>query len=466
MYFYLVQKSQMIMQTVNKKTHLNYYIYKKLCKKLLIVVILTFAKLNNLRTYTVDVTMVNQRLILAYSGGLDTSCILKWLLDKNFEVICYMADVGQDEDFQKAKSKALKIGANEVIVDDLKASFVEDYVFPAVQAGLLYESRYLLGTSLARPCIATGLIKCFIEKKASYIAHGATGKGNDQVRFELSCYALCPSVKIIAPWRILEFTERFQGRSDLLKYAVQNQIPVSATVSAPWSIDANLIHISYESGILENPLTEPPDNLFLMTKNLTSTPDKPYYLQICFEKGFPVAIITDDNNKIVNMLDICLEVNRIGSRYGVGRIDIVENRFIGMKSRGIYETPGVHILHVAHTDLEVFCLDKEVYRIKQDLSNRLSDCVYNGFWFSPEGDFLRKCIQKAEETVTGMVKLKIYKGNVFVIGRSSKTSLYNEDLVSMDKQSDFTPADATGFINIHAIRLKEYHRYLNEFTKH
>ncbi|KAF5275893.1 hypothetical protein FQR65_LT04132 [Abscondita terminalis] len=409
--------------------------------------------------------MTNQRVILAYSGGLDTSCILKWLLDKNFEVICYMADVGQDEDFQEATTKALKIGALEVVVDDLKESFIQDYVFPAVQAGLLYESRYLLGTSLARPCIANGLIKCFKEKRATYISHGATGKGNDQVRFELSCYALCPNIKVIAPWRMLEFTNKFQGRSDLLKYAAQNQIPVSVTPSSPWSMDANLIHISYESGILENPSTEPPTDLYLMTKNPKDAVDKPSRLEIHFKKGSPVAIIVDNNEKIVNHLNICLILNKIGSLHGVGRIDIVENRFIGLKSRGVYETPGVHILHVAHTDLELFCLDREVYRIKQSLSNRLSDCVYNGFWFSPEGDYLRSCIKTAEETVTGIVKLQIYKGNVMVLGRSSNVSLYNEDLVSMDKHGEFTSADATGFINIHAIRLKEYHRYQNSIVE-
>ncbi|KAF5280664.1 hypothetical protein FQA39_LY05312 [Lamprigera yunnana] len=406
--------------------------------------------------------MDKEIVILAYSGGLDTSCILKWLLEKNYKVVCYMANVGQEEDFEKARIKALNIGAADVVIDDLRKDFVEDYVFSSVQAGLLYEARYLLGTSLARPCIATGLIKCFLDKRAKYISHGATAKGNDQVRFELACYALCPSVQIIAPWRLIEFTEKFQGRIDLLKYAEQNNIPVPVTMAAPWSMDANLIHVSYESGILENPLTEPPKDLFTLTKDVSETPNEAFSLDIHFRKGLPCALVTKQNEKIENPLEICLFLNDIGSRYGVGRIDIVENRFIGLKSRGVYETPGVHILHVAHTDLEVYCLDKELYRIKQSLSNRLSNCIYNGFWFSPEGDYLRKCIALAEDTVTGIVKLKIHKGNVFVLGRTSKTSLYNENLVSMDTHSNFTPADATGFINIHAIRLKEYYRYQNE----
>ncbi|XP_031359398.1 argininosuccinate synthase [Photinus pyralis] len=403
--------------------------------------------------------MKRERVILAYSGGLDTSCILKWLLEKDYEVICYIADVGQDEDFGAAKTKALNIGASDVIIDDLKVTFVEDYIFPAIQAGLLYEARYLLGTSLARPCISTGLMKCYSQHNAQYISHGATGKGNDQVRFELSCYSMCPSLKVIAPWRDPEFTSKFQGRKDLLEFAARNKIPVSATPSAPWSTDANLMHISYESGILENPSNEAPADLYTITSNVEETPDEPCILQISFKNGLPTSVTFKNNQRIENSLEMYMKLNGIGGIHGVGRIDIVENRFIGLKSRGIYESPAAHIMHVAHQDLEIFCLDKEIYRIKQSLSDKLSESVYNGFWFSPEADYLRKCISISQEMVSGTVKLKVYKGNVFVLGRYSEVSLYNEDLVSMDRHSDFTPSDATGFINIHAIRLKEYFRY-------
>ncbi|KAF2905276.1 hypothetical protein ILUMI_00896 [Ignelater luminosus] len=409
--------------------------------------------------------MAQAKVILAYSGGLDTSCILKWLLDKKYEVICYMANVGQDEDFDVARNKALKIGASKVVIDDLRETFVQDYVWPAIQAGLLYESRYLLGTSLARPCITVGLVKCAKENNAQYISHGATGKGNDQVRFELSCYSLWPEVKIIAPWRIPEFTEKFQGRQDLLKYASENGIPVSVTPKAPWSMDANLMHISYESGILENPENEPPSDLYQMTKDPKEAPNETYPIEINFKAGLPVYLKTRENKIINKPLEIFEFLNSIGGEYGIGRIDIVENRFIGLKSRGVYETPGGYILHAAHTDLEVFCLDKEVYRVKQNLRDRLSDYVYNGFWFSPEGQYVSKCISLAEETVNGTVKVKLYKGNVFIVGRSSDISLYNQDLVSMDKHAHFTPADATGFINIQALRLKEYHRFQQQVQK-
>ncbi|KAJ8928513.1 hypothetical protein NQ314_018929, partial [Rhamnusium bicolor] len=297
-----------------------------------------------------------------------------------------------------------------VIVDDVREQFIKEYVWPAIQSGLLYESRYLLGTSLARPCISVGLIKCAKENQAKYISHGATGKGNDQVRFELSCYSLSPELKIIAPWRLDEFTNRFQGRQDLLKYASENNIPVSVTPKAPWSMDANLMHISYESGILENPNNEAPKDLYLMTKDPKSAPEESVKIEVHFQHGLPVSIQTE-NKCYINPLDIFLFLNKVGGDHGVGRIDIVENRFLGLKSRGIYETPGGFILHTAHQDMEVFCLDKEVYRVKQTLRERLSDYIYNGFWFSPEGQYVRKCISIAEENVTGVVKLEIYKGN-------------------------------------------------------
>ncbi|EEZ97516.1 argininosuccinate synthase [Tribolium castaneum] len=409
--------------------------------------------------------MSRGKVVLAYSGGLDTSCILRWLLDQNYEVICYMANIGQDEDFEAARRKAEQIGASQVVIEDLREIFVKEYVWPAIQAGLLYESRYLLGTSLARPCISVGLITAAKKYNALYISHGATGKGNDQVRFELSCYSLWPDVKIIAPWRIKEFTSRFQGRQDLIKYASLNNIPVPVTPKAPWSMDANLMHVSYESGILENPNNEPPHDLFHMTQDLAKTPNEPFKLSIEFCQGLPVKVITQDAQVFDKPLEMFTYLNQIAGKHGIGRIDIVENRFIGLKSRGVYETPAGHILHVAHTDLEVFCLDKEVYRVKQNLKEKLSDFVYNGFWFSPEGEYVRKCIALAEETVTGKVNMEVYKGNVVVLGRWSPVSLYNEELVSMDKHSEFSPSDATGFINIQAIRLKEYHRFQKQQNK-
>ncbi|KAF7277779.1 argininosuccinate synthase [Rhynchophorus ferrugineus] len=402
--------------------------------------------------------MVREKVVLAYSGGLDTSCILKWLIEKGFEVICYMGNIGQDEDFQAAREKALQIGAVKVVIDDIQESFVKEYVWPAINYGLLYENRYLLGTSLARPCISVGLVNCVKENKASYISHGATGKGNDQVRFELTCYTLMPEIKIIAPWRIEEFTKRFEGRQDLLKYAALNGIPVSVTPKAPWSMDANLMHISYESGILENPNNEPPEDLFIMTKSLFNSCNQSVRFEISFEKGIPIALKLANDQIVKHPVGILTTLNKIGGDHGVGRIDIVENRFLGLKSRGVYETPGGTILYQAHTDLEVFCLDKEIYRVKQLLRDRLSDYIYNGFWFSPEGQYVRNCLDLAGEKVQGTVKVQVYKGSVTILGRVSNTTTYNEDLVSMDRHSTFSPQDASGFINIQAIRLKEYHR--------
>ncbi|XP_044727976.1 argininosuccinate synthase [Chrysoperla carnea] len=405
---------------------------------------------------------MSEKVVLAYSGGLDTSCILKWLLDQNYEVICYMANIGQEEDFDAARTKALKIGASQVIIDGLNEDFVENFVWPAVQMGLIYETRYLLGTSLARPCITKGLVACAKKVNAKYISHGATAKGNDQVRFELSCYALWPEVKIIAPWRLKEFITRFGGRQDLLKYAKENGIPVSVTPKEPWSMDANIMHISYESGILENPENIPPINLYQMTKSPIEATNTPLRLTVEFSKGLPTSISTVYNLVVTKPLEILLLLNKIGGEYGIGRIDIVENRFIGLKSRGVYETPGGHILQTAHSDLEIFCLDKEVLRIKQYLRDKMVDFVYNGFWFSPEAEYTSKCLIESQVNVNGKVIVQLYKGNVQILGRSSKVSLYNEELVSMDKHGDFNPEDATGFINIQAIRLKEYNRYKNQ----
>ncbi|KAK2888244.1 hypothetical protein Q8A73_019692 [Channa argus] len=398
-------------------------------------------------------------VVLAYSGGLDTSCILVWLKEQGYSVIAYLANIGQDEDFEAARKKAESLGATKVFIEDLRAEFVKDFIWPAVQANAVYEDRYLLGTAVARPCIARRQVEIACREGAQFVSHGATGKGNDQIRFELTCYALYPGVKIIAPWRIPEFYNRFQGRKDLMEYAQQHGIPVPVTPKAPWSMDANLMHISYESGILENPKNHAPADLYLMTKNSEDTPNAPDILEMEFKNGVPVKVTNMKDGKSKDSpMGIFSYLNEIGGMHGVGRIDIVENRFIGMKSRGIYETPGGTILLHAHLDIENFTMDKEVRRIKQGLGVRFSELVYNGFWYSPECDFVRHCIAKSQENVEGKVQLSVFKGHVYILGRESPKSLYNEELVSMDVQGDYEPCDASGFIRINAVRLKEYHR--------
>lgn len=402
---------------------------------------------------------MEKRVVLAYSGGLDTSCILVWLQQKGFEVIAYMADVGQDEDFAAAKEKALKLGAKKCVILDLKKDFVENYIWLAVKSNAIYEDRYLMGTAFARPCIAKGLIKVAKEENAGYISHGATGKGNDQIRFELSSYALYPQVKIIAPWRMEEFYNRFKGRSDLFEYGKEHGIPFSITPKAPWSIDANIMHISYESGILENPGTEAPTDLYQMTKDPKDSPNTPDKIEIEFNNGAPVKVTNlGDNTVKTDALDLFLYLNELGGKHGIGRIDIVENRFIGMKSRGIYETPAGKILYDAHIDIENFCIDRELRKIKSMLSVQFSEQVYRGFWFSPECEFTRSCIDLSQKSVNGKVVLNLFKGNVYVVSRTSPKSLYNEELVSMDVQGDYDPRDAAGFIKVNALRLQEYSR--------
>lgn len=448
----------------------------------------------------------NRKILLAYSGGLDTSCILKWLLEKGYDVTCFMADVGQGEDFTEAKQKAIKIGATEVVVMDLTNDFVENYIWPSIQMGLIYETRYLLGTSLARPCITVGLIETAKEHGIQYISHGATGKGNDQVRFELNAYALYPDVKMIVPWRITEFCERFQGRADLLEYAKENSIPVSATPKSPWSMDANIMHIrfvifdyfffnylnfiifiitkSYESGILEDPSHIAPEEIYQMTKK-PKTFMNPIKIEVTFKNGLPVKI-TDLSSKknFSKPLEILNYLNIVGGEYGVGRIDIVENRFIGLKSRGVYETPGGTILYTAHNDLEIFCLDREVYRVTKTLRDKMADYVYNGLWFSPEADFVGKCLKESQNNVNGKVIVEVFAGNglfllhlkkktflifffliVWAISRQSDNSLYNQELVSMDAHGSFTPSSASGFIEINAVRIKEHYRAYGGITK-
>lgn len=401
----------------------------------------------------------SKRVVLAYSGGLDTSCILVWLIEQGYDVIAFCANIGQDDDFDAAKEKALKLGAKKMIIPDVKSEFVEEFIWPGIQANAAYEDRYLLGTALARPCIARAMIKVAVGEKAQFVAHGATGKGNDQIRFELGAYALHPTIKVISPWRLPEFYNRFQGRADLFKYAQEHGIDLPVTPKAPWSMDANLMHISYESGVLEDPATHAPPGIYQMTVDPEQAPKQAEKIVISFKSGLPVSVKNlGDNTTKTDPLGIFSYMNELGGKHAIGRIDIVENRFIGMKSRGLYETPGGTILLAAHVDIELFTLDKEVRKIKRNLDITFSEQVYKGFWFSPECEFTRSCIQKSQDHVTGSVTVKLYKGGVYILGRESPLSLYNAELVSMDVQGDYEPTDAGGFIKINALRLQEYCR--------
>ncbi|NWT17182.1 ASSY synthase, partial [Vireo altiloquus] len=392
-------------------------------------------------------------VVLAYSGGLDTSCILVWLKEQGYDVVAYLANIGQKEDFEAARKKAQALGAKKVYIEDISREFVEEFIWPAVQANALYEDRYLLGTALARPCIARKLVEIAQREGAQYVAHGATGKGNDQVRFELTCYALCPKIKVVAPWRLPEFYQRFPGRRELMDYAKKHGIPVPVTPQTPWSMDENLMHISYEAGILENP------KVIDHGHPASTAATGPGASRV------PVKVTnTGDGATRSSALELFVYLNDIAGKHGVGRIDIVENRFVGMKSRGIYETPAGTILYHAHLDIEAFTMDREVRKIKQGLSLKFSELVYNGFWHSPECEFLRECIRRSQEPVVGTMRLSVFKGQVYILGRESPRSLYNEELVSMNVQGDYEPADATGFININSLRLKEYHRLQSKVT--
>lgn len=407
-----------------------------------------------------------KKVVLAYSGGLDTSCILKWLIDEGFEVIAYLADVGQNEDFNETKEKALKIGATRVYIEDLKEELVTDYIFPAFSANALYEGRYLLGTSLARPLIAKRHIEIAEKEQAEYVAHGATGKGNDQVRFELSYYALNPKIKIISPWKDKEFLAKFKGRTDLINYAKEKNIPLSVTLEKPYSMDENLLHISFESGILEDPAMEPHKDMFKLTVDPADAPDKETKIEIHFKDGIPVKVVNLEDGKIkTKPLELFTYLNQLGRENGIGRIDIVENRFVGIKSRGVYETPGGTILRAAHMDIEGIAMDREVMRLRDMLTPKFSELVYNGFWFSPEMDFLMAAIKKSQEIIDGVVYLKLYKGNVIITGRTSPSSLYDQSLSSMDIEGGFDQTDSEGFIKINAIRLMAHHEITKRMGK-
>lgn len=405
--------------------------------------------------------MSKGKVCLAYSGGLDTSVILAWLLDQGYEVIAFLANVGQEEDFDAAREKALKIGATKFIVEDVRKEFVEELCFPAVQSNAIYENVYLLGTSLARPVIAKAQIAVAEREGCFAVSHGCTGKGNDQVRFELAFYALKPDIKVIAPWRLPEFITKFVGRNDLLDYAALKGIPVAQTKSKPWSTDENLAHISFEAGILEDPDTTPPKEMWKLTVDPTDAPDVPEDFTIIFQKGIPVKIIYTQNGvkkEVTEAVELFLTANAIARRNGVGRIDIVENRFIGIKSRGCYETPGLTILRTAHIDLEGLVLDREVRAIRDMfVTPTFSKILYNGLYFSPEGDYTRALIEPSQITVNGQVRLRAYKGSLTVLGRSSDTEkLYDATVASMDELTDFDPTDTTGFIAVQSIRIKKY----------
>jgi argininosuccinate synthase len=391
--------------------------------------------------------MTVNKIILAYSGGLDTSVILKWLQEKyQCQVVAFAADLGQDEDWNAVREKGMATGAEKVVIADLKETFVKDFIFPAFRANAIYEGSYLLGTSLARPLIAREQVRLAEAEDADAVSHGATGKGNDQVRFELTYMALNPQLKIIAPWRIWDLN----SRTRLLSYAEEHNIPVPVTRENPYSSDENLLHISFEGGILEDPWNEPDPAMFKLTKSPEDAPDSPSYVELDFVQGNPVAI----NGQTLSPGDLFQELNRLGGENGIGRLDMVENRFVGMKSRGVYETPGGTILRAAHRDLETITMDREVMRIRDSLVARYSEQIYNGFWFSPEMRLLQKTMDETQTTVSGTVRLKLYKGNCMPVGRKSDQSLYQESFATFEEDEVYNQADAEGFIKLNALRLQ------------
>jgi len=407
--------------------------------------------------------MSGKKVVLAYSGGLDTSVILKWLENKGYDVICFVGNVGQQEDFKAIEEKALNTGASKVFVEDLREEFVTDFIFPALRGNAIYEGRYLLGTSLARPLLAKKQIEIAHYENAHYVSHGSTGKGNDQVRFELTYYALNPGIIIISPWKDPEFLQEFKGRTDLIRYAKKWGIPVKATRKKPYSEDENLLHISHEAGILEDPMYAPHESVFSRTTSPAKAPGKPTIIEIQFSNGNPVKVInTHDGMTKTEPLELFTYLNELGSKNGIGRVDMVENRYIGIKSRGIYEAPGATILWMAHRDLEGVAMDKEVMHLRDMLIPKFAELIYNGFWFSPEMDFLMSAFNKSQEAIDGRVLLSLYKGNVQVIGRESHTSLYDQKLSSMEVSDGFDALDSKGFININAIRLKAHSLVLHK----
>ncbi|NBV38585.1 MAG: argininosuccinate synthase [Verrucomicrobia bacterium] len=398
-----------------------------------------------------------KKIVLAYSGGLDTSVLLSWIKEKhNAEMIAFCADIGQEDELKGLKPKALKTGASKLYVDDLQEEFARDFIYPMMQAGAIYEGQYYLGTSIARPLIAKRMVEIARKEGATAIAHGATGKGNDQVRFELTCAALAPDLEIIAPWRNEQFRKDFPGRAEMIAYCAKNKIPVEASAKKPYSSDRNLLHISYEAGILEDPWMDAfaPNNkeMFKLSVAPEDAPNKAEYVELEFRQGDCIAV----NGKKMNPLDVMRTLNKMGGRHGVGRVDMVENRFVGMKSRGVYETPGGSIYHFAHRQIESLTMDREVMHLRDSLVPRYATLVYNGFWYAPERLALQALITESQRNVTGTVRVKLYKGNIYVAGRKSAHSLYNPHIATMeaDPTKAYNQDDATGFIRLNGLRLR------------
>jgi argininosuccinate synthase len=388
-----------------------------------------------------------RKLVLAYSGGLDTSVAIHWLAQKyRCDVIAYCADIGQDEDLAAVEKKALATGAKKAFVADLRETFVRDYVFPALRAAAVYQGEYLLGTSLARPCIMKGVMDVVRAEGADAVGHGATGKGNDQVRFELTAYHLDPGIRIVAPWREWEL----KGRSQLIAYTKEHAIPIEATLEKPYSVDRNLFHTSYEGGILEDPWRQPDPAMFQRTRDPRQAPPEPRAVEIDFEEGNPVAV----DGKRMGPVELLAHLNQIAGEHGVGRVDLVEDRYVGMKSRGVYETPGGTVLHRAHRAVESITLDREAARLRDDLIPRYAALVYNGFWYAPEREALQVMIDRIQKDVTGTARLELYRGSCTVVGRKAPRSLYRPDVVTFEEESVYDQKDAAGFIKLNALRLR------------
>src|ERR1700726_1174379 len=396
------------------------------------------------------------KIILAYSGGLDTSVILRWLKENyDAEVIAFCADIGQDEELKGLEEKALRTGAAKCVVEDLREEFSRDFIFPMFQAGALYENQYFLGTSIARPLIAKRMIEIARAEKADAIAHGATGKGNDQVRFELTAAALAPELQVIAAWREERFRKQFPGRAEMIAFTKANKIPVEASAEKPYSTDRNLLHISFESGVLEDPWFDASSkemrNMYKLSVAPEDAPDEAEHVDLAFENGNCVEV----NGKKLSPLGVMQTLNKLGGKHGIGRVDIVENRFVGIKGRGVYETPGGAILHFAHRQMETMTMDREVMHLRDSLIPKYSELVYNGFWFSPEREALQALVTETQRDVSGVVRLKLYKGNIIVAGRKSPKSLYDPRIATMEgEKSAYDQGDATGFIRLNALRLK------------
>jgi len=406
------------------------------------------------------------KIVLAYSGGLDTSVILRWLKENyQAEIIAFCADIGQEEELEGLEEKALRTGASKCYIENLQEEFARDFIFPMIQAGAIYEGQYFLGTSIARPLIAKRMVEIARKEKAEAIAHGATGKGNDQVRFELTAAALAPELRVIAPWREERFRKQFPGRREMIAFAKKNKIPVDASVEKPYSTDRNLLHISFESGVLEDPWFDASSKemrgMYKLSVAPEDAPDEAEHVDLAIESGNCVAV----NEKSLSPLAVMQTLNKLGGKHGIGRVDIVENRFVGMKGRGVYETPGGAILHFAHRQMETLTMDREVMHLRDSLIPQYSSLVYNGFWFSPEREALQALVTETQRDVTGVVRLKLYKGNIIVAGRKSPKSLYDPQIATMEGDTSirqrtdspwrtYDQSDATGFIRLNALRLK------------